>query len=85
MENEEVKTLNDKTIGAFVGEMKIISPRIIDIDKVSIDEIKKYIKSKQCILWQNWYVTDPKGLEDAANWIKSLLNELYSGIYGDKS
>ena len=68
-----------------VGEVKIISPRIIFIDKVSLDDIKRYIKSKQCILWQNWYVTDPKGLEDAAKWIQSLLIELHTGLSGVKS
>lgn len=75
MDEEEIMGVRD-----IESEVKIISPRIIFIDKVSLNDIKEYLKAKHCVLWQNWYVTDPKGLEDAAKWIQSLLIELYTGL-----
>lgn len=66
-------------------ESELIKLRVINLDKVSIYDIKKYIRSKHSILWQNWYVTDPKGLEKAAEWVKSLLSELHAGLSGIES
>jgi len=62
-----------------------IQPRVLYLDEVSIDDIKRFITTKHAILWQSWFVTDPKGLEDAARWVQNLLNELYAGISGIES
>ena len=41
---------------------------VITLDSESV---KKYLKSKGCVLWMNWHITSEDGLEDAANWLSS--------------
>lgn len=39
----------------------------------SIDELKRFIRSKGCTLWQSWDITDDDGLEAAATWLRGQM------------
>lgn len=52
--------------------------RLVNLDELSIDEIKNYLRTLHVVLFLNWTISDPKGLEDAAQWIKGFLDKLYA-------
>ena len=50
---------------------------MIKTDIPSIDELKRFLRSKGCTLWQSWDITDDDGLTLAATWLQALMMEAH--------
>lgn len=51
--------------------------RLLNLDELDLDAIKKYLQETHVILWQNYMLTSTDSLEVAARFIKDLFNKFY--------
>lgn len=54
--------------------------RILNIDELSLDVVKKYLESKHVTLWADWYLTSSSSMEKASTWLKDEIDQIYSFI-----
>ena len=75
---------NELTIELNKAILKTLSTnptaRILNLDELRIDELKKFLQEKHSILWANWSVISEDSLEQAAEWFKVQIDNLYSYI-----
>ena len=75
---------NELTIELNKAILKAISSnpttRTLNIDELSIDDLKRFLQATHSILWANWSVISEDSLEQAAQWFKAQINNLHSYI-----
>lgn len=59
--------------------------RLLNLDELSVDEIKKYLQTTHTILFLDWIITDKKGLEAAAQWIKEFFDRVYIFVASEQA
>ncbi len=57
--------------------------KILNLDKVTLDEIKDYILSKHSTEWARRSVLSDDGLEAASLWFKDELDKFYAFVGRD--
>jgi hypothetical protein len=55
------------------------------IQEVTYEACKEFLQTNNTVLWQTFNISSPKGLEDAAQWLKSTVDELYAFVFGQGS
>lgn len=51
--------------------------RVINLDKVSLEDFKNYLNTTHAILFADWIVSSSDGHQKAAQWLAHTLDEFY--------
>ena len=57
--------------------------KLINVDKVSLDEIKDWLRDKHVATWSIYSIHSEDSMEKAAKWFKEQLDSFVSHLYDD--
>lgn len=77
--NEEIARVVNKQILLDITEQP--TTRLINVDKVTSDEIKDWLRNKHSTTWSVWSIHSEDTLEKAAGWFKEQLDSFAAHIY----
>lgn len=71
---------------AIMNELEV-NPRarLLNLDELSDDVIKEYLRSLHTILWRDWNIISDDGMEKAVQFIKTLFDQIYATKAGTRT
>lgn len=55
------------------------------LQEVTVEECKEFLKSFHAVMWSTFSLQDGEGIEKAALWLQSTVNQLFAFVYKTQS